>query len=135
MHVFKKGGVMTLAYYYICYNSHIGKVVHHKDCRLLRNNQKKFLGTFHDYPQAVATAQKADPETDHCQACLELQHQNEALIPAEPASKIMSAVSLSKNKPSEAIPGEGKAKSAGYVIRILRKHSPSVSVPERNDDE
>lgn len=71
---------MSYEYYFVCNNSFIGKVVHHKDCMYLRNHQKQFLGSFPDYARAAATAMKIYPDTDQCQACLELRHKTDASL-------------------------------------------------------
>ncbi|WP_416329167.1 hypothetical protein [Raoultella planticola] len=107
---------MSSDYYFICNNSFIGKVVHHKDCRFLRNKQKKFLGTFPDYAQAVATAIKIHPETDQCQACLEELYKTDD----KPANKILIADSKAVIRQSAKPVSDSK--STGHVNRVPRKH-------------
>lgn len=113
---------MKYDYYFTCNNSFIGKVVHHKDCRFLRNNQKKFLGSFSDYPQALETARKSDPETDQCQACQELQHKTESPLTKIPAKKAPMSDNKVVTRLPDKLTSEPTEKSTGHINRVPRKH-------------
>lgn len=113
---------MSYEYYFICNNLYLGKVVHHKDCRYLRNNQKKFLGSFPDYAYAVATAMKISPEADQCQACQEQQHKTDAALRTTTMKNVLKPDSRAKARQPEKPAPDLKA-TAYYINRVPRKHS------------
>lgn len=115
--------MMSFEYYFVCNNSFIGKVVHHKDCRYLRNHQKKFLGSFPDYPRAVVTALEHDSETDQCQACLEQQYKTTASLNTKPAKKMLLTDKNGKSLYLKEPGPDSKGKATAYINRVPRKHS------------
>lgn len=116
--------------YYICNNSFIGLVVHHKDCSFLVNNQKKFLGTFHNYPQAVAIAKQRYSETDQCQACLNLQHKNTASPTTKLTNKILNSGSEFRACQSENTASDLKQK--GLLILTASLESAHSQFQDQN---
>lgn len=126
---------MNYDYYYTCNNSYIGMVVHHKYCRYLRNDKKKFLGTFYDYPHAVAIAKQRYPETDQCQACMELQRKTYTSVTTKPRNNHLSSGSKLRASKADMAASDSKIKGNGHVNRIPIKHSYYLSGSKRKEGE
>jgi hypothetical protein len=117
---------MKSGYYYVCNNSFLGKVVHQKGCKNLRENEKTFLGTFYGYSQALAIAKQRYPEVDQCQECLELKDNTRESPAEEDSEKFLSSSKRPEASPTKVPVSELKTKSTGHIKRVPRKHSSRV---------